>query len=223
MSQPALVVFDLDGTLIDADCAQDWLTFLNNKGWPGAADAEAKCARIMESYTSGQMDMQAYMDCWTAPIAGYPVSEIDALAEEFAFNLVNAQVFVEGLTHIADCRRRDDIVLLISASPSLVVMPIARLLGIKHVIGIDIAVENGRYTSQACHPFSFGPGKLLRLQQWLLEQRLSGTPLATMYSDSRNDLPLLYHAQNAIVVNADPVVAEIARHRNWQILNWKTM
>lgn len=222
MSQPALVVFDLDGTLINADCAQDWLTFLKQKNWPGACYAETRCAAIMESYTSGQMDMQAYMAEWVKPIMGKPVHDIEALAEEFAFQTVNAHIFVEGIAHVTACLQRGDIVILISASPSLVVHPIARLLGIKHAIGIDVAIDNGQFTSQVVQPFSFGAGKLLCLEKWLQEHQLAGLPLATMYSDSRNDLPLLNHAQKAIVVNADPFVTEIAKRKNWEILSWRT-
>jgi FMN phosphatase YigB (HAD superfamily) len=33
MNQPKLVVFDLDGTLIDDDCAHDWMHFLQASDW----------------------------------------------------------------------------------------------------------------------------------------------------------------------------------------------
>lgn len=49
------------------------------------------------------------------------------------------------------------------------------------------------------------------------------TPSHTMfYSDSRNDLPLLQYVDYPVVVNPDPVLAEVASLEGWQRLDWRT-
>lgn len=220
MSKPALVVFDLDGTLIDADCAQEWLTFLTLRGFPKAAEAEQRCADIMLDYDSGSMDMPQYMAHWVAPICGYPVAEIDHLAEQFASEIIEPRIFPAGLRQVNAHQQRKDIVLLISASPTLVIKPIARYLGIQHVIGIDVQIMENRYSANIRPPFSFGVGKVQRMQQWLSAHHLSGTPLTVMYSDSANDLPLLLSANQAVAVNADARVVEAAREHQWPVYQW---
>lgn len=221
MSQSALVVFDLDGTLIDADCAQEWLTFLKRRDFPGAEEAEKACAEIMQNYDSGNMNMHKYMGYWVAPIAGLPVVEIDALAEEFANVVMRPLVFPEGLACVKAHLDAGDTVLLISASPTLVVRPIASLFGISHVIGIDISTQGDKYTRRVKEPFSFGPGKLKCLQQWQSKRQIDSHTLSNMYSDSMNDLPLLMYADQAVVVNADTIVIEKAKRFNWRIEHWK--
>ncbi|MEG3765579.1 HAD family hydrolase [Alteromonas sp. 14N.309.X.WAT.G.H12] len=221
MSQSALVVFDLDGTLIDADCAQEWLTFLKRRNFPGAEDAENVCAQIMQNYDSGNMNMHEYMRYWVAPIAGLPVVEIVALAEEFANTVMRPRVFPEGLACVKAHLNAGDTVLLISASPTLVVRPIASLFGISHVIGIDIITQGDKYTRRVKEPLSFGAGKLKCLQQWQCKRQINSHTLSNMYSDSMNDLPLLMYADQAVVVNADTIVIEKAKRNNWRIEHWE--
>lgn len=220
MPQPTLVVFDLDGTLIDTDCAQEWLTFLKHLDFPNAAETETNCREIMQCYASGHMDMSSYMLHWITPILGYPISELEKLSQEFADLYIKPRIFEEGLSCVHYHRQQGDTLVLVSASPSLLVKPIARLLGIEHVIGIEIAVSNNTLQPRLLTPLSFRADKITCLKQWLYEQQLSNLPLSIAYSDSINDAPLLEFAKSAVVVNGDKTLKTLAHKKQWLSVNW---
>ncbi|MCG7928106.1 MAG: haloacid dehalogenase-like hydrolase, partial [Candidatus Thiodiazotropha taylori] len=63
----------------------------------------------------------------------------------------------------------------------------------------------------------FREGKVSRLNEWLdeFEQTMQGS---WFYSDSHNDLPLLEQVAHPVAVDPDQTLAEVAKKRNWPIL-----
>ena len=66
---------------------------------------------------------------------------------------------------------------------------------------------------------TYREGKVIRLQNWLVEQgeSLDG---ASFYSDSRNDLPLLQLVDKPFTVNPDSTLRAHAEQAGWPILSW---
>ncbi len=221
MPTPALVVFDLDGTLIDADCAQEWLIFIREKSFPGAADAERRCALIMESYASGRMDMHEYMRHWASPINGFSLFEIEKLAIEFAEKHIRQRLFPKGISNVVQHQKSGDTVLLISASPTLLVRPISNLLGIEHAIGLNLQVQQHKIKNSLIEPLSFQDGKLSCLQRWLEAQGFPHRSLDYAYSDSINDRPLLELANTAVVINGDELLLALSQKKGWRSECWR--
>lgn len=107
--------------------------------------------------------------------------------------------------------------LLISASNSFVVEPIAELIGFTQVIATQIEWSAGRVTGRLAGPPALGAGKVDLLSAWLAEQGLTLED-SWGYSDSRNDLPLLKLVQHPVAVTPDAVLAAHAREHGWEIL-----
>lgn len=214
------VAFDLDGTLIDIDSAQAWLDFLVSRQFPGAADTYRTCAQIMQAYDSGVMDMQAYMQAWMQPLAGMPAAQLAPLLNDFVHQVIAPRVFVQGQQQIAEHQQAGDRLLLISASPTLIVEPIAAYLGIERSVGIDVALQDGVLTDRSLAPFSFREGKVTLIKGWLAQ--LDRGQLDMAYSDSINDAPMLEFAQHGICINPDQALAALARQVQWQTCHWQT-
>lgn len=213
------VAFDLDGTLIGTDSAQAWLQFLMRESVPEAGQSFHTCRQIMLGYETGVMDMQAYMQAWMAPIRGKRPEQLRPLLEVFVEQWIAPAIFTDGLRQLELHHKQGDQVLLISASPTLIVDPIARLLGVEHLIGIDVALQDGVLTDCSISPFSFREGKVEKIKKWLAHRSLSGLDVA--YSDSINDVPMLSFATHGVCVNPDPGLAALAANRAWSILVWQ--
>jgi len=98
--------------------------------------------------------------------------------------------------------------------------PLARLLGIEHIVASDLEVSReGRMTGRFVDPLCVGTGKLERARSFAT--RL-GFPLerATFYTDSYTDLPLLDAVGTPVTVNPDPRLTRIARRRGWRVERW---
>ena len=77
---------------------------------------------------------------------------------------------------------------------------------------------DGRFTGQVEGMPSYQQGKVVRLEQWLIEQNktLEGS---YFYSDSHNDLPLLERVSHPVAVDPDDKLTIIAKQRDWPVLS----
>ena len=94
--------------------------------------------------------------------------------------------------------------------------PIARVLGVPHLIASQVAYDTqGNMTAAINGTACYQQGKIQCVGQWIA--KLPHTVRETwFYSDSHNDIPLLEWVDHAIVVNPDPKLAAYAQSRSWQ-------
>jgi HAD superfamily phosphoserine phosphatase-like hydrolase len=98
--------------------------------------------------------------------------------------------------------------------------PLARSLGIEHVLASELEVgDGGRFTGRFVSPLCYGEGKI-QLVSRLAEKLGFRIEDATFYSDSFTDLPLLSAVREPIVVNPDLRLALHARRRGWRVERW---
>ena len=108
--------------------------------------------------------------------------------------------------------------MITTATNRFVTEPIAELLGVPYLIGTDPEIRDGRYTGQVSGLPNFQGGKVVRLREWLAAQPQAYTHM-TAYSDSRNDIPLLEMADQAVAVDPDDVLRDEAVKRGWQVIS----
>ncbi|MFV3330144.1 HAD family hydrolase [Pseudomonas sp. NY15437] len=216
----ALVIFDLDDTLIDGDCASLWSQRMADLGWVDAESFLKRDAELMALYAQGKLPMEDYMAFTLEPMAGRSVEEIEREVGTFVEDVIEPLIHTDACATLARHREAGDRPLVISASGVHLVQPIAERIGIDEVLAIDLEVVNGHYTGRTVGVLTYREGKVLRLLD-LLEGDDSQLAEAHFYSDSRNDLPLLKLVGKPHVVNADPVLLEHAQKMGWDVLNWK--
>ncbi|MBY8033310.1 HAD-IB family hydrolase [Vibrio fluvialis] len=218
MSQP-LYVFDMDDTLIDGDCAMIWNEFLVDKGIATDPDFLAQDRYLMSLYARGEMDMEDYLDYVMQPLFALSVEQVHALIEECVDSRILPRLFPQAKILIEQLTNDGITMLIISASVSFLVEAVARKIGVDHALGIDMAVRDGRYTSEIVGVPSYREGKVTRLETWLLTNPEHVGELH-FFTDSINDLPLCQHADYAYLVNPCDKLARHSRPANWQVLNW---
>lgn len=222
-----LALFDLDDTLLDGDCSDRWNLWMIEQGWISDADAfMARAEQMHQAYHAGKLKLEEYLAMTLAPLRGRRVKDVQKEVERFVATHLQPRIFEQAWACLETHRQAGDTLLLISASSRHLVEPIATILGIGHVLAVELSVERGineeaRYTGSSEGIFSYRGGKVLRLKQWLTEQQITPSH-TTFYSDSRNDLPLLQYVDCPVAVNPDPVLAEVASVEGWQRLDWRT-
>ncbi|MET0093183.1 MAG: HAD-IB family phosphatase, partial [Sedimenticola sp.] len=107
--------------------------------------------------------------------------------------------------------------MIITATNAFVTSPIAKRLGIAHLIATEPEMVDGRYTGEVTGTPSFKNGKVERLDQWL---ESSGNNLegSSFYSDSHNDIPLLERVDNPVAVDPDEALSHHATKQQWPII-----
>ncbi|MCY1431461.1 putative phosphatase [compost metagenome] len=215
----ALAIFDLDETLIHGDCASLWSEQMARLGWVDGESFLRRDKELMDAYGRGHLAMEDYMAFSLEPLIGRTPEEVDHLVGPWVEDFIEPIIFSEATRTIAAHRKAGDRILVISASGTHLVAPIAERLGIDEILGIELEVVNGVYTGKTVGTLTYREGKITRLLEWLdqEEENLEG---ASFYSDSRNDLPLLLKVDYPHVVNPDPVLREQAEKAGWPIHAW---
>ncbi|EEX92940.1 hypothetical protein VIOR3934_07713 [Vibrio orientalis CIP 102891 = ATCC 33934] len=219
MAKP-LYVFDMDETLIDADCAMIWNEFMVEKGIVNQPDFIEQDQQLMGLYAAGKMDMEDYLQFSMAPLVDMPIEHVNALVEECVENHILNKQFSQSKTLIEQLSRDGIDMVIISASVTFLVEAVGRRLGINTALGINLVEQNNHYTAEIAGIPSYREGKVTRLKQWLDAQSTTYCEIH-FYTDSINDLPLCEYADHAYLVNPCPQLAKQAAHRDWQVLNWE--
>lgn len=215
----ALVIFDLDETLLAGDSSSLFCHFLVEQG---LADQPfiVKEQQLMALYSQQQLSMDDYIAFQLSPLASISVADIEVLLPTFVANYIAPRFYPEALELIAQLRAQGDRILVISATAAFIVRAACQHLGIDDVIAIELEEsEAGYYTGQIRGIPSYREGKVTRLKAWLNSQNET-LENASFYSDSINDLPLLEAVPHPIATNPDDLLKQTAIERTWQTLTW---
>lgn len=214
----ALAIFDLDNTLLGGDSDYLWGRYLAENGIVDPQVYHDTNLAYYNDYQAGQLDINAFLQFVFEPLAQNRMEDLLSWRADYLQQKILPIILPKGRDLIEKHRQQGDTLLIITATNSFLTTPIAELLGIENLIATDPEILEGRYTGKVLGVPSFQHGKVVRLQQWMMEHRqdLSGS---YFYSDSHNDLPLLEQVDTPIAVDPDPKLAEVARQRDWKILS----
>lgn len=146
---------------------------------------------------------------------GWDRDRVRQIVRETLLDTVEPLIFKEALELMESHRLAGDRIYLVSASPEEIVLPFAELVGADGAIASVAEVAEGRYTGRMAF-YAYGESKAVAMRA--LAQR-SGIDLADSwaYSDSATDLPMLEAVGHPVAVNADRVLAKVARERGWEM------
>ena len=218
MSKPALVIFDLDNTILNGDSDYAMINYLVHTQ---ALDERAGKQNqvFIEDYQRGELDFDAYTTFALSAYVGMTRSEINEYMLPFVAKVIEPMINTLALKIIHDHGDSGDTILLASATNELIVQPIAKRLDIQNVIGTQVKFINDKCTGEYIPPSALGEGKLQLVQQWMQKNNFDDFSGVTFYSDSINDLPLLEAVDFPKAVNPDAMLEKISLERGWEIID----
>jgi HAD superfamily hydrolase (TIGR01490 family) len=214
----SLALFDLDNTLLAGDSDYLWGKFLADQGVVDADWYERENHRFYEEYKAGTLDIREFLAFSLEPLRRLAPDRLAALHQRFMAEVIRPLITPAARALLDFHRQRGEELLIITATNRFVTEPIARELGVPHLLASEPEMRNGRYTGQVAGTPCFREGKVERLRDWL---RQTGHNLAhsPFYSDSHNDLPLLEMVPYPIAVDPDQTLQDHAAARDWPILS----
>ena len=150
----------------------------------------------------------------SAVSTGWDVETVRAIVAETIHVHIDPVVYAEAVELIATHHAAGRDVVVVSASGSEVVEPIAALIGADHVLATRLEAIDGRYTGEIDF-YCYGENKALAMRE-LAEREGYDLAESFAYSDSITDTPMLEAVGNAIVVNPDRTLRRLAEERGWQ-------
>jgi len=213
-----LAIFDLDNTLIGGDSDHLWGQFVCEQRLVDSDDFGARADQFYADYAAGTLDIDAYLRFALSPLAGRPPEQIAEWHRRFMESKIRPILLPAASALIDSHRQQGHELLIVTATNRYVTAPIARELGVEHLIACDGEIVDGRYTGEPAGVPSFQAGKVTRVRQWLQGRRetLAG---AWFYSDSHNDLALLELVDHPVAVDPDDTLRAVALERGWPVIS----
>ena len=213
----ALVLYDLDNTLLSGDSERAWCEFLIDIGVLEGDCVRLENQRLYNAYLDGTLDIYESIEFQLKPLVEYSPDKLRRWQEEFMTSRVEPMVTAAAVALVERHRAAGDELAIVTASNSFVSWPIAQRFCISTLLATELEQVGDRYTGRVLGTPTFREGKVIRLLEWL--QGTGHTPEGSyFYSDSHNDLPLLRWVDNPVAVDPDPVLRAFAEAMNWPIL-----
>jgi HAD superfamily hydrolase (TIGR01490 family) len=147
---------------------------------------------------------------------GWDRAQVREIVDETLERIVDPIIYAEAVELIEFHRNLGHLVVIVSASPEEIVVPLARHLGVDTTIASRAEVDElGRYTGEMAF-YAYGPFKADAMRR-LAEERGLDLKRSYAYSDSFTDVPMLEVVGHPVAVNPDRVLANLARERGWEI------
>jgi len=220
MGLESICLFDLDHTLLPLDSDHAWGQYTTRMGWTDAEKFAQRNDAFYRQYQQGELDIHAYVQFATQAVREHGLEASHQAHQSFMREVIVPAILPQATALVERHRALGDRLLIVTATNEFVTAPIAQAFGIDTLIAVQLERDrNGELTGRIAGAPSFGPGKVVRLQQWLDEQGLTWEGIrSTFYSDSINDLPLLEKVNHPVATNPDARLRAVAQQRGWPIL-----
>ncbi len=205
--------FDLDRTILAGFSAFAFLAKWVASGRASPAGL-LQTALASARFELGQIGFSGLVAETAAMLAGYPEKEYASFAQSVFEGWLAATIYPESRALVRAHQRRGHTLAVVSSATRYQVEPVARALGIEHVLCTELEVVDGRLTGRVIHPTCYREGKLRAAEALAARERIE-MDLSYFYTDSDDDLTLLDRVGRPRPVNPNRRLAAIAAKRGW--------
>lgn len=214
----ALVLFDLDNTLLAGDSDYLWGVFLAEQGIVDGDYYEKENQRFYDEYKQGTLDIYEFLKFSLKALAENDAETLKALQAKFLQEKIRPIMSPASFDLIEQHKTNGNTLVVITATNSFVTAPIVEAFGIDNLLATEPEIVDGIYTGNVAGIPCFQDGKVKRLEAWL-EQNQIEMKDSWFYSDSHNDIPLLEIVDNPVAVDPDEQLNDLAREKGWPIIS----
>lgn len=212
-------LFDMDGTLIAGSTAALYTRYRRKQGEIGWAST-ARVGFWSLQYSLGVIEADRVARLALQEFAGQDERTLWGITERWFQSDILARVRETGRQAVEDHRRAGDLLAIVTASTEYAARPLARVLGIDHVVASQLEVDDeGRLTGRIVQPLCYGVGKVVRAERLLASFGIRLED-AVFYTDSITDLPLLERVGVPVAVCPDRRLSRVATRRRWSVERW---
>jgi len=210
--------FDLDRTLIKGFSAKE---FFQNRLFSGKMTRKEVIAQFsgMMVYAMGNKNFAGLAAMGAQGVKGVSESVFIEDGEEvYLKHLANA-IYPESRALVDAHLAMGHTVAIISAATPYQVNPVARDLGIEHVMCTRMEVSKGKFTGAIIEPACWGEGKAKAAIDLTNKFKLDLSK-SHFYTDSAEDLPLLEIVGHPHPINPDEELSKLSYDNDWNIVRF---
>jgi len=212
--------FDVDRTLLAGFSVAEFIR-------DGIVSGRMSAATMWETATAiaqfqlGQIGFSSFVAGTSGALHGMPETEFAAIGERLFRERLAATIYPEARALVQAHIRRGHTVAVVSSATRYQIDPLARDLGIPHVLCTRLEVRDGLFTGSVLKPTCYGDGKASYARELAAARRID-LERSYFYSDSHEDLPLFAIVGNPRPTNPNGRLREIAVKRGWPIRSFSS-
>ncbi len=207
--------FDLDRTLIKGFSAKQFFQSRLLSGKMSTKEVVAQFSGVMV-YAIGNKNFAGLAAISAKGVKGTNEQVFIEVGEEVYYKHLAKEIYPESRALVDAHLAKGHTVAIISAATPYQVNPIARDLGVEHVMCTRMEVKNGKFTGDIVEPACWGEGKSIAAKELASTHNLD-LDKSYFYTDSAEDLPLMEIVGHPRPVNPDKELSSIAYQNNWPV------
>jgi len=213
--------FDLDGTLVAGFTVAAVTRDRLRRREVGATEF-LQMMQLAVEYRLGRHHFENVIEGAVRSAKGRLAEDVDEVGERIFRQSIADLIYPEMRDLVRAHQRRGHTVVLSSSALTMQAEPVARYLGIDHVVCNRFVVdEHGVLTGEVQRPVIWGTSKATSVQKFAAEH---GVDLRSsyFYADGDEDLALMHLVGNPRPVNPGPALTKVAERRGWPILRFSS-
>ena len=207
--------FDLDRTIIKDFSAKQFIQTRILSGKMTTREMVAQLAGVF-LYATGDKNFAALAAMGAKGVKGVSESVFLEVGEEVYNKHLADAIYPESRALVAAHIAKGHTVAIISAATPYQVTPVARDVGVEHVMCTRMEVKKGKFTGEIIEPACWGDGKAHAAKE-LTEKFKLDLSKSYFYTDSAEDMPLLEIVGHPRPINPDSKLSSIAFQNDWPI------
>jgi HAD superfamily hydrolase (TIGR01490 family) len=207
--------FDMDKTLIAENSGSLYMRYRYQRGEITGVELLKGLGAYLQ-YKLGILDIRNWTKNMMVQFRGQSEADVEQEAEAWFEEMVAETIYPEAAELVRKHQDQGHVVAIVSGATKFVVRPLARRMGIEHLLYTRLEVEEGVFTGRVIEPICFEEGKIYWLQQFIEEHAID-LAKSYFYTDSITDQPLMDIVGHPIATNPDPRLYREAVRRRWPV------
>ncbi len=206
--------FDLDRTLLAGFSATAFVRALVRSGKVDLA-AMAQGMAAAARFQLGGVGFSGFVAETVGVLKGMAEDELVAMGERLFTQELAAAVYPESRALVHAHQKQGHTVAVVSSALRYQIEPLARDLGIEHIMCTKLEVDDqGLITGTVVHPSCYGVGKAIAARGFAVGHGID-LKQSFFYTDSDEDLPLLDIVGRPRPINPSRALRAVAAKRGW--------
>ena len=207
--------FDLDQTLFAGFSATAFTRDHLASGRISPREVLASFPATM-SFAMGRTGFSSFVTATTAAYRGLDESVLEEVGQHAFERYLATKIYPEARALVEAHREQGHTIAIVTSATRYQAEPVAKELGIEHVMCTELRVKNGKLTGGVVRPTCYGKGKADAAIALAAEHDLD-LEGSYFYSDSHEDLPLFEIVGHPRPLNPTQQLAQIAKERQWLV------
>jgi HAD superfamily phosphoserine phosphatase-like hydrolase len=206
-----VVIWDIDGTVIDGSLERRFLDYLIKHGHVTPGSLVGSALRLATDFPPKWHKVKA---CY---LRGKPVDRVAGLVDACWTESILPDVSRAAVDAVHQLRDLGATQLLQSGTLRPLADKMASHLGIADVIAADLEIRDDRYTGRLVKPHPIDERKMLYADEWLIERGLNWDNTVAI-ADHWGDRYMLERSDLAIVVCPMRQLRDMAKRMGWIVI-----